>query len=456
VSIDEESSPFPWNSATHSVTDGTRIMLDLKALETRYGDFYIKGAALWAPSDETDTQKRLRLEQADYRWADAFRRLEYSVRLFANERRFFTNDRIVPLLDDDRVAGGENRGVRADATIGRGLGLSALFSLLDDDVDDARRISYLRAIYSHRLAALSVSYLFDDANSDAVSNHAVFKTELSTAYRWLYAALAYEQSGFESSNFFFPSGTTEWGKFGDGVTRALPENGALAAEARMRPVSLWDAGSLRLVWRYETVREAFANDLSLLDATGTGNMGAAFFKAKAYDLGARLVYRSSSRSVVEHETSELVEAGVWGTFKNGMQFLLRGNVGETNDDTSFDMRENFLHAAVYYRFKKLYSGAHIMWKDIDTAFSERRFAWDGKLAINPDWGFYWRFMLTRDFAVGQTAFVRLDYRPADRIYATFDVGRDYIGDEPFLLEDPELDLSTAASTVYRVSIRGDF
>ena len=61
-----------------------------------------------------------------------------------------------------------------------------------------------------------------------------------------------------------------------------------------------------------------------------------------------------------------------------------------------------------------------------------------------------------DFDVNETIFARLEYRPSNRIFLTFGYGHSFVGDGPFLLEDPDFNLSGLESAVYTVTVRGDF
>ena len=81
---------------------------------------------------------------------------------------------------------------------------------------------------------------------------------------------------------------------------------------------------------------------------------------------------------------------------------------------------------------------------------------DGKLVLSPNWGVHWWLAGGRDFDVNETIFARLEYRPSNRIFLTFGYGWSFVGDGPFLLEDPDFNLSGQESAVYTVTVRGDF
>ncbi len=456
--LDEQTNPYPWNATTHSAGDRSRLMLDLKVLDTPYGGVYVKGAALWAMVGESDIQKRFRFEQGDYLWRQNLNGWEYSIRLFANERRFFTYDWTTPLLDDDRAGEtGDNRGVRVDAAIDKTVRLTGLFSLLGKDANESRRASYVRALYSHRIASLSASYLVEDPGSSGLRNRAAIKTELATAYRNAFAVLSYEQSGVDDKGLFFPSGSFDWGAYdGTNFSAVLPRGGAVRAEVRVSSLPLSTQGEMDLVWRYDAVGEDFVDDLGSSGPSGVGQTMGAYFLAKDVSVNARMLYRRNVRSVVENEKGDWFDASVWAALENGTEGFLRGGVGKIEDESIFDTKTNFVHGAVRYRTKRFHAGAHARWSDAGTEYSAMRYAWEGKLALGADWGFHWRFLLSGDYAVGQTALFRLEYRPNDRILAYLGYGQPYLGDDPFVLEDRELGLLRAGVSEYTFVVRGDF
>ncbi|MBP2681775.1 MAG: hypothetical protein H6Q78_1638, partial [Candidatus Krumholzibacteriota bacterium] len=456
--LDEQPNPYSWNAATRSTSDRSRLMLDLKALDTRYGSVYIKGAAFWGMFGENDIQKRFLFEQGDYLWRQEPGGWSYSIRLFANERRFFAYDWMTPLIDDDRAGEtGDNRGVRADATIDERFRVTGLLSLLGKDVGESKQISYVRALYSHRIASFSASYLIEDPGSSGIQNRAAVKTELVSAYKKAFAAVSYRQSGFDDKGLFFPSGSFDWGAYdGTNFSAVLPGAGAASAEVRVRSIPLSARGEMDLVWRYDAVGEAFADELGSTVPSGVGQSVGAYFLAKDVSVNARMLYRSRVRSALENEEGDWLDAGVWAALENGSEGFLRGGVGKIDDESVFDTKRNFVHGAVRHRTRRIDAGAHVMWSDAGTAYSAMGYAWEGKLALNAEWGFHWRLLLSRDYAVGQTALFRLEYRPNNRIFAYVGYGRPYLGDDPFVLEDRDLGLLREGFSEYTIAVRGDF
>jgi hypothetical protein len=455
--LDDQSDPYPWDASTLSASDRTRLMLDLGAMSDRYGQLYVKGAGYWGLVGNSDINKRFRFEQGDYLWARDLDTWDYGLRLFANERRFFVYDFTAPLIDDDRAGeSGDNIGARFDLATRAGVGVTGVYSSFGNDPGDSRSAAYLKAAYSHRSATLSLSYLYDDPGAHGRLNHAVAKAELSGAWKIAFASVSYQQSGYGESSFFFPGGSFDWSAYDAGnFSNVLPRGGAAFGEFRVSRIPVTDAGRLGLVWKYEAVRDEFVSDLGMPGGSRVGQTAAAYFRATDVSINGRLIYHTSKREILETEERDFVEAGAWTALKNGMECVLRGGIGRI-DEEPFETKKNYVHAAARYRIKEIHTGIHVMWSDLETTFSERRFAWDGKMVVTPDWGFHWRFLLTRDFAVGQSAFFRLEYRPSNRIFAYFGYGRAYFGDDPFVLEDKDLGLLRSGMSRWIVMLRGDF
>jgi hypothetical protein len=452
--IDRDAGPFEWNDATHSVWGRTRVMLDLAADSTLAGAFYIKGAAVWDNTRPRDVQKRFRFEQGDWLWARGYGSFDTAFRLFANERRFFVEDPIAPLLDDDAVAqSGDNLGVRLDGVWRGRLIATALFSSLGDDFDTARRTSYAALRYGAGPFSSGISYLLTDPGEFNLQNQAVIKVDAGLAWRWTYVMLAYQQSGFSERNVFLPAGRFDGGE--SGLTAALPAGGAVSAEVRATSIDVTDAARLRLVYRYDTAGGEFVNDVGWNHGARVAHTASAYMQAVDVDLNGRLRYHNSERFIVENEERDVVEGSVWGALRNGLWFTLRGAVARIEDGGP-DADRNFVHFGLERRIRELRPGAHVMWRDAGNDFSQWLFAVDGRLPISPNWALYVRALAGRDFAVTRSVYGRLEYRPSDRIFATFSYGREEIGDDPYLIEDPDLDLARNDTIVYRISIRGDF
>jgi hypothetical protein len=416
-------------------------------------------AAVSVELDNTIPEGQDEADAGSYiRWRKVTSDDSLSLRLFANERRYFTHDLIAPLLDDDLVAAGDdNRGVRADARLKNGLSFSTVLSVLGEDLVDSRGIAYLRTAYSYRMAELSFSYLYDDPAEGNLRGQAIFKAELSAAHKKLALFLSYQQSEFRDGGLFFPRGNFHFDRYvGDNFSSVLPDGGAVFAEARFNAIPISEIGDLKFVMNYVALGKGFINRLGITQSSVIGHTTSAYFFAKKVNLNARLVYYSSARAAFEIEERERVEGSLWGMLRNGIEFFVRGAVSRVDDLTGFEDDRNYVHGALRHRSKKMESGVHVMLKDLDTVFSDKRFAWDGKIALSADVALRWRFALNKDFRGDDAVFARVEYRPSNRIFAHLSYGRSYIGDGPFLLEDRDLNLSRSSSAAYTISLRGDF
>ena len=453
TSVADESVPFPWNTTAQSSRDLTRLMLDLNA-GGRYGHLYLKGAAIWDRTRPSQFQKRFLFDQGDYLWARGLQNADYSLRLFANERRFITYDMIAPLLLDDLVASGQdNLGIRADTRIRRDFGITALYSSLGDRSQHLRDIAYLKTDYTGRPLIASVSYLLDHPGGVVRENRATVKLETAASYKQAYGIVSYQQTGVSESNVFLPGSSSN--SAGGGLRSSLPKTAALFAEIRLTSVRVPKAGRLKFVYEYASIGDEFFNDLGLARGAQETNRLRGFFEASTVDLYARLVYARGRRFHFEDKKIDHWHAALWGRFANGMDFRVRGDLTDTRT-TEFEDEGNFINVGVEKQVNKFRSGINVMWKDINTIYSDTRFAWDGKLALSPNWGLYWRFILSESFDIGQTLFTRLAYRPNDRIWVVFAYGREVIGDGPFILEDQDVELSRFGSAQYTILLRGDF
>jgi hypothetical protein len=456
---ERDSQGFPWNASSQSAADHSRLMLDLSSGKTHYGTLYLKSSAMWRGAREGDEQKRLRLEQGDYLFGRRQGLIDCSVRGFANERRFFAHDMIAPLIEDDGVESGQSRGARADVSVGGRLDLSLLHSRFgrESGPGDPRRMSYARTAFSSRWLCASLSYLLDDPGAQTAQTQAAFKSEVSTAYRRAFLVLSYEQSASRPHGVFFPNGHFDWERLtGDGFSSVLPNGAAALAECRVSPIPVGHSGDLKLVWRYSAIGEDYRDDHAAQRPGEVAQTAAAYFTAKSVNLGGRIRYLNAVRFGAEDEERNAGEGGVWGRLRDGIDFLVRGRIDHIDHRFTPDSRSNFVHAGFHYRIREVYTGAHVMWKDVDTIYSQRLFAWDGKLALSPDWGFHWRLMTRGDVDIGKAVFMRLEYRPNDQIFLTFDYGRSAIGDGPFLLEDRDVAQTPWSTALYVVSLRGDF
>ncbi len=457
VRVSRQGVRFPWNYTSSAVSDRTRLMLDLRMGNADFGELYLKGAALQRTDLGPRGERRFDFEQGDYFWQDKGERTRIGVRLFANERRFFTHALIAPIVEDDRVKGsGKNRGARVDGDFFKRLSITGLYSTLGDDFDDGSRIAYLRTAFAHDHFAISTAYLHEDRPVSGLPDLAVFKTELTGYYKRASLLLSYEQSGF-GRGFFFPKDRFHFDRFvGDNFSTVLPNAGAFFAEARLVALPVRKLGIVNLIHRYFAVREAFNSGLVGNESGSVGYTTGAYFTADSISVNGRMVYTKRVRSAFETESEEKVEASIWAALENGSEVFIRGGIGRTSDAFPFEIEENFIHTALKYRLKKLQSGVHFMLKDIDTIFSEQRVAWESRVAFRGNIAISWRTIFTKNFTTNDAVHARLEYRPSSHLFFAVSYGRAFIGDDPFLLEDPDISIIGTDTPIYGFCVRGDF
>ncbi|MFH1755045.1 MAG: hypothetical protein ABIA59_05025 [Candidatus Latescibacterota bacterium] len=452
-----DAGDFPWNFASNAAADHTRLMLDLTAGKESYGELFVKGAAWRRDDEDPPGVKRFRFEQGDYYWRGTLNSSEVRLRVFANERRFFTHSLLAPVLDDDTVEGnGDNLGARIDGSLHGRVDLTALYSALGAELENSSRIAYARTAFAHNSFAISTAYLHKDRPEAKLKDLATVKTELSAYYKRASLILTYEQDGL-GDGLFLPAGRFYLNDFvGDNFSSILPDNGAFFAEARLAAIPLKDLGTVNFVHRYYTLKKEFTGDFAQAAGGTSGYTTGAYFLANQISANGRLVYTRQVRSRLEGETREKIEASAWACLNNGTEMFLRGGLGKTSGEYPFEDRNSVIHGAWRYRSRKLQSGVHAMWKNLRTDDSERRFAWDAKLALGSGMAVYCRALLSHNSEPRDAVYARFEFRPGQRLFVTASYGRSIFGDAPFLLEDPDIDTLSDITPQYAFSIRGDF
>jgi hypothetical protein len=456
--VEEGWSPYQWNFNGDDPVNRTRLMLDLNLSASRRGALYVKGDASWMASRTSDGEKLFAFRQGDYSYAWQGSASSAAIRLFANERRFFTGAYLAPLLTDDHADDtGANRGVRLDFMLRETVQISSVFASLDDDWDDARKISFIKSAYLNRMLQFSVTYLYEVPGLDAAPRQALLKNELVCFYNKATLLFSYEQSRFKKSGLFVPrlSFRTD-GFVGDNFSTILPDEGAFFAQVRITPLSLRDWGEVTIVHDYFAVGEDFINDLGIRSGEKVGYLFGTFFRAKEVDVNGRLQYGRSVRSKREADTRERFDASIWGALRGGVEVALRGGYEKTSDAFAVDSRQNHVLGAVTFHARKMRHGFHLLARDLDTAGSSGSLAWDSRVVLNSDFAVNWRFILSSEHAVRDPVFCRLEFRPSRRLYAYVGYGRDYMGNSPFLLDDDDLSLIEVDPSMYTISLRGDF
>lgn len=475
VKADRESFSFPWDYSSRSLGDRSRLMFDLFSNADRHGlgELYLKGAAVWAAPRGETRDARFVFEQADY----FLSRARSQLRVFVNERRYFTGEPSSPLLDDDLVARRASRdgalpraepnyGLRLDRDFGESLHACAIWSALGDAWEDARKFTYLRVGWWGRFYQLSAAYLLDSSEPDSLNNHALVKSEASLFYKKLSAVLSYTQSGFSDKTAFFPSGRADWGGFDGGNLRAtLPPQGAAFAEFRAAEIPVGKKVEVTAVHRYRTLGSEFVNDLGTLRRDDVTQSSGLYFSARDVALDGRLVYSKSSQTATSSQTmqsnlpageNERLEASVRGFLNNGSELFLRAALTETREKERATTKENFVYGALRRTGRKIESGFHVMALDIDQAQWRRRFALETRMNLTTEIAAYGRVVIDDAENNWDALYLRLELRPTGHVFATLEYGRDFVGDGPFLLEDPDIGRSGGADAVYALTLRGDF
>ena len=455
--IRRDGSSFPWNYSTGSAADRTRLMLDLRAGDDRTGVLYLKSAAPGRTGGDPFDELTFQFEQGDYLIGLGSGRTEIQARLYVNERRLFTPTLIAPLLHDDRGgAGRENHGFRVDGKWRGRISLSGLYAGLGDSFDDAVRIGYARAEYTHSFFGISTAYLHEDRPGRELKDQAVVKGELSAFYKPVSLFLAVEQSG-AGQGLFMPSVRLFPDEFSlDNFHRVVPEDGAFFAEARWRALRLKDWGRLNLTQQYWVVGESFYGARADLAGGSIGYKSGLYFTADSSCVNGRMEYTRRERFFFENEKFEEYEASVWAGLRNGSELLLRTGVSQVEGQAPPAVKRNYIHGAYIQRIKNLQSGIHLRLEDLDTVYSGRKFAWDSRMNFSGSIAVYWRAIITDDITTSRSFHARFEYRPTSRLFLTASYGRPEFGDGPFLLEDPDIGTIGRTDPVYGFYVRGDF
>ncbi|MCK4774728.1 MAG: hypothetical protein KAT30_08075, partial [Candidatus Krumholzibacteria bacterium] len=456
--VSGESAGFPWDYGSGSIDDRTRLMLDLFAGRKKYGELYLKAAALWSAPRTDNNEIEVEFEQGDYLWSNNSPRLDFDLRLYANERRYFTGDLSGSILDDDLVSLHQNHyGLRHDGTAGDFL-WSAQGAVLGDTWDQSRKLYHLRAGWLGSVVQLSASYLNSAPAVDSLDNHAVIKGELSAVYKRAGLVAAYALSGFDDSAIFLPSAN------GDGSVGAWPDNehglapqaGAVFLEARLSKIPLGKSGLWSFVGRYDAAGDEFLNDLGTLRRGETIGKAAVYYAASKVCVNGALVYTYYRRTRFDDKKRNQLEARVQGLLANGGQFVLRSAWAETDDELGIKTQNEFIHAALKRHGKKIYSALHLMTVDFSGSGPPR----DDRLGVETRFNFtasvalYGRLIMSQRVTSRDAVYWRFELRPTENVFVSFGYGRSWVGDDPFLLEDTDIGQRNGVEPVYFVTVRG--
>jgi hypothetical protein len=455
VIVDERSGGFAHNHDSRSPAALTRLMSSVEAGNDRYGRLYLKGVAAWDGS--RDGSVEFVLDQGDYLWRYG-RDLRHTVRVFGNERRYFTGAIAPALVDDAAVDRFENHGgVRVDGAGAEAWSWTALGGVLDEGDDTMRGMGYAAVRWMGNHAQAALSYLGHDVQSDSTRYRAAVKGEVAGFYRRATMIVSYENSGFDDRAVFLPEGSFDWdGYVGSNFAASLPGAAAAFGEIRVAGINVRDRADLSLFHRYRAVGPEFTGTLSdAVPGTVTHTTGL-FLSHRRLALDARLFYRKQVRWRLDDRTSERIEAHTHACLKNGTRVLLRAAVGHRDEPGDVRSNDNFVHAAVSRSMRRLQAGVHVMVKDIDDGEFERRFAAEARMNWTATLSLYGRLITSEDAGSNDAVYCRLEVRPARHVFATVGYGRAIIGDDPYLLEDADIGATGNIESVYTISVRGDF
>lgn len=453
VVVDEESTPFPFNHASRSPQARTRLMASVASGDDRFGHLYLKGVARWDASDAAAFE----FDQGDYLWARPGP-VSHWLRVFANERRYFTHAIGPALITDDRVDAFENHvGVRADGERAA-LSWSALGTVLDDGGDDRRGMGFAAIRWRGASIQGTFSYLGRETTSDSLSHQGVFKGEVAGFYRRATLVVSYEHSGFGQDAFFRPGGRFDWdGYVGSNFSAVLPSAAAAFGELRVARLPLRDWGAVDFVHRYRTVGRDFVNRLAGATPGEVSNTTGLFLRHRRYALDGRLVYEKRVRSGTFEGSNERLLGQARALLANGSEVYLRAAVGHRDESGGRRTNDNFVHAALQRSMRRVQAGVHAMIQNIDDGDFDRRFAVEARVNWTASVAIYGRVLASQEAGFGNDAvYCRLEIRPVDHVFATLGFGRGVIGDGPYVVEDPDVGLAGSIESVYTLSVRGDF
>ena len=436
-----------WSVTTRSPADASRFMADLTMGNGKTGVLYLKGASTWAESDDALGRVRFDLEQGDYlyslSWADS---AQADVRLFGDERRFFTHEVGTPVVEEDLAEAFEHRlGGRADAHLEWARATYWVAAL--DTGDDRRTNQYGSLRFAPRFGYLGLGYVSDDGVTD--DSDPIMKAELAAYFRPATAVISFEQSGGPGADL------GDWNDFDDGYRSAAPANSATFAELRTRRTRLGADHLLDASYQYAFVGANYVNDLSSLIPGSTVNRGWIDWAHARYALDARLGGHYIERASVPSD--QRYQRGLDLTTRarliDNAELLLRG--GANRDDTRpTDETRGFVHAAYTRELREFRGGVHALVRDIGhdptvAAGADIRINWSATGAVSGRW-------IIVDEAGGSDAFwVRVEYRPTRRSWVTLAYGRETRGDDVYFLEDRDAPPAIDAGNVITLSVRGD-
>jgi hypothetical protein len=271
--------------------------------------------------------------------------------------------------------------------------------------------------------------------------------------------LSYEQSGFDDAAFFIPSGDGAGagpGPYADNGRLSGLDAGAVYAELRLRRLPIRNTGLWSAVYRQRSAGDDYVDPLSLQPGGLESRLAGLYYAAMKKAIDARVEYQHWKRSRFDDRRRERIDGMVRAQLANGAETYVRAGFGRTSDELWDDRRGGFVHAAVRRNGRTVTSGVHLLVADRDNAPSEERFGVEARLNFTATVSLYGRLITSDRVRGSDDVFIRLDLRPADWVFAAIGYGRYYIGDQPYMLEDPDIGRGGQAESVWFVRLRGDF
>ncbi|HKW12886.1 MAG TPA: hypothetical protein VJS69_00220 [Candidatus Krumholzibacteria bacterium] len=437
-----------WDVTSRSPGNESRFMADLTAGSGNTGVLYLKGVSDWKTTDDALSRVGFRLDQGDYlhtfTWADS---AHAALRLFGDERRFFTGELGTPVVEDDHAAVFEHRiGARGDANM-RALRARYWVAGLDDG--DTRRTSQYGSLqFSPRPAFVGVGYVHD--NTDA-GNHAVAKAEAAGYFKHTTAIVSFEESG-TGNGAAFPSAS--WSDFESGdYYAAMPDNAATFFELRTHRTRIGENNLFDASYQYGAVGDEYTNDLSPLVPGSVTNRAWVDWAHRRYALDARLAAARVVRTGFENSTRRGIDFTARARTLDNAEWLFRAGAQREELATGKES-DGFLHAAYTRELREFMGGIHVLVDDIGqetstSAGAELRLNWSSTAAVSGRW-------IVTDRPGGSDAlWMRLEFRPTRRAWVTLGYGRQSRGDDPYFIEDRDVMPGTGTGNVVTLSVRGD-
>ncbi len=255
----------------------------------------------------------------------------WSVRAFANERRFFVFDWTTPLVDDDdsNAANGENGGVRVDAEFKK-LGITALYSVLAGDFDDAPGPFVLEgSVHSSPRVVLRVLSSRRPRGERCFGTTRSSRRSSPARTRVCSPSSRTRSPGTTTRRCFSPAarsiGARTTGRTSARSSRPAaprsPRSVSPRFPRRSGDRSISSGGTTRCGRSSRAISAGW-------DLRASGRSLGAYFTAREVSLNANALFHTNTRSAVENEETDWFDAGVWAALKNGMECFVRGGAGE--------------------------------------------------------------------------------------------------------------------------------